>query len=88
MTINPHFASPCGLYCGVCAIHIAHRDHNEKLKERLVHLYKGGVDGKGTLPNCENLSTEDIHCEGCLSDDPFMHCRQCGDKGLYREEGN
>ncbi|RLC19787.1 MAG: DUF3795 domain-containing protein, partial [Deltaproteobacteria bacterium] len=36
MTINPNFVSPCGLYCGVCAIHIADRDNNEKFKESLV----------------------------------------------------
>lgn len=77
MTPNPNFASPCGLYCGVCAIHIADRDSNEKFKERLVGLYKGGVSGKGTLPNSQELSTEDIHCRGCLSDDLFMHCKQC-----------
>ncbi len=35
------------------------------------------MTGKGTLPNSENLSTKDIHCGGCLSDDLFMHCRQC-----------
>ena len=40
-------ASPCGLYCGVCAIYIAHRDGNQKFKERLVQLYKGGVPNKG-----------------------------------------
>lgn len=77
MNYNPDFASPCGLYCGVCAIHIADRDNNEKFKERLVNLYKGGVTGKGTLPNSENLTTADIHCKGCLSDDLFMHCKQC-----------
>ena len=77
MTKNPDFVAPCGLYCGVCAIHIAGRDNNEKFKERLVNLYKGGVDGKGTLPNSENLTTSDIHCGGCLSDDLFMHCKQC-----------
>ena len=77
MKLNPDFASPCSLYCGVCAIYIAHRDNNEKLKERLVGLYKGGVPGKGTLPNSENLSTDDIRCLGCRSDDRFMHCRQC-----------
>jgi hypothetical protein len=62
MKINPDFVSPCGLYCGVCAIHIAHRDNNQKFKERLVNLYKGGVAGKGTLPNSENLTTDDIRC--------------------------
>ena len=50
-TMNPDFASPCGLYCGVCAIFIAHRDNNRKFKERLAGLYKGGVPGKGTLSN-------------------------------------
>ena len=75
--INPGFVSPCGLYCGVCAIHIADRDNNEKLKEKLLALYKGKVPGKGTLPSSETLSTRDIRCKGCLSDDRFMHCEQC-----------
>ena len=77
MKINPDLISPCGLYCGVCAIYIAHRGNNRKLKERLVDLYKGGVSGKGILPNMENLTIEDIKCRGCLSDEQFMHCRQC-----------
>jgi len=34
MTVNPDLVSPCGLYCGVCAIYIAHRDNNHKFKER------------------------------------------------------
>ena len=67
MTTNPALTGPCGLYCGVCAIYIAHRDNNQKLKERLMNLYKGGIPGKGTLPESENLSTEDIRCDGCLS---------------------
>jgi hypothetical protein len=84
---NPAFASPCGLYCGVCAIHIADRDNNEKFKQRLVNLYKGRVPGKGTLPNAENLTTRDIHCRGCLSDDLFMHCQQCEIRDCTREKG-
>ncbi len=87
MEINPNFASPCGLYCGVCAIYIAHRDNNVKLKERLVNLYKGGVPGKGTMPNSEALSVDDIHCRGCLSDEPFMYCRQCEIRNCTREKG-
>jgi hypothetical protein len=58
MKINPDLASPCGLYCGVCAIYIAHCDNNQKFKQGLVNLYKGKVPGKGTLPNCENLSMD------------------------------
>ena len=87
MTVNPDFLSPCGLYCGVCAIHIAHRDNNEKLKERLVSLYRGNTPGKGILPNAENLTVNDIHCGGCLSRDLFMHCRQCGIRNCTGEKG-
>ena len=56
-------AAPCGLYCGVCAIYIAHRDDNLKFKERLTGLYGVGLD--------------DLHCKGCLSDDVFLYCRVC-----------
>jgi len=38
MTINPDLVSPCGLHCGVYAIYFAHRDNNQKFKERLVNL--------------------------------------------------
>ena len=77
MKANPELVSPCGLYCGVCAVYIAHRDNNKKLKERLRNVYQGKVGGKGKLPNAESLSVEDIRCCGCLSDERFMHCRQC-----------
>jgi len=87
MTTNPDFISPCGLYCGVCAIYIAARDNNDRLKQGLVNLYKGGTPCKGTLPNCENLSTEDIHCGGCLSDDLFIHCQQCAIRACTNEKG-
>jgi NAD(P)H dehydrogenase (quinone) len=87
MEINPHFLSPCGLYCGVCAIYIAHRDNNIKLKERLVNLYKGGVPGKGTLPNSQSLTVDDIQCKGCLSDQRFMHCSQCDIRDCTIEKG-
>jgi hypothetical protein len=29
MMINPDLIAPCGLYCGVCAIYIAHRGNME-----------------------------------------------------------
>jgi hypothetical protein len=87
MTINPNFIAPCGLYCGVCAIHMAGRDNNTKFQERLVNLYKGGIDGKGTLPNSQNLTIADIKCGGCLSDDTFMHCQQCAIRDCVKEKG-
>ena len=81
MTVNPDLVSPCGLYCGVCAIYIAHRENNHKFTERLVDLYKG------KLPNSENLSIEDIKCRGCLSDELFMHCRQCEIRACTKKKG-
>jgi hypothetical protein len=60
MATNSEFIFPCGLCCGLCAIYIACRDNNIKLKERLVNLYKGETPGKGTLPNSKTLLTEDI----------------------------
>jgi len=38
-TQKGQLAAPCGMYCGVCAIYIAHRDDNLKFKERLTGLY-------------------------------------------------
>ena len=87
MKINPELIAPCGLYCGVCAIYIAHRDNNHKFKVRLANLYKGNIAGKGTLPNSENLSADDIRCGGCLSDERFMHCHQCEIRNCTKEKG-
>ena len=87
MEIDPELISPCGLYCGVCAVYIAHLDNNDKFKERLLNLYKGGVSGKGKLPNSENLTIDDIQCRGCLSAQQFMHCRQCDIRDCSRDKG-
>lgn len=87
MTVNPDLVAPCGLYCGVCAVYIAHGDNNEKFKKRLLDVYRGKVRGKGRLPNAEALSLEDIRCCGCLSDDLFMHCRQCHIRDCTKEKG-
>ena len=87
MTLNPDLVAPCGLYCGVCAVYLAHRDRNRKFKERLLDVYQGNVDGKGKLPNSENMSVEDIRCCGCLSNDRFAHCRQCDIRSCTSERG-
>ena len=87
MKINPDFVSPCGLYCGVCAIYMAHRDNNQKFKERLLGLYKGGVSGKGALPNSVNLTAEGIRCRGCLSDETFLHCQHCEIRACTQSKG-
>lgn len=73
MPVNPALLAPCGLYCGVCGVYIAHRDGNEKFKERLATVY--GVEPK------------DVRCRGCLSDEPFGYCRLCRIKSCTREKG-
>lgn len=73
MAVKKELLAPCGLYCGVCGILIAHRDDNLKFKERLTAVYGVGV--------------EEIRCQGCLSDDPFKYCRLCPIKSCTAEKG-
>lgn len=62
-SLDKRLIAPCGLYCGVCAVLIAHRDNNQKFKERLTQVY-------GVPP-------EEIKCEGCLSENLFFYCANC-----------
>ncbi len=67
--INKDLLAPCGLYCGVCAIHVADRDNNMKFKEKLVDVYKPITK-----------SVDDIKCTGCLSENQesiFGYCQAC-----------
>jgi predicted RNA-binding Zn-ribbon protein involved in translation (DUF1610 family) len=73
MEVKKELLAPCGLYCGVCGILIAHRDNNQKFKERLGTVY-------GVKP-------EDLVCEGCLSENVFGYCRVCPIKSCTREKG-
>lgn len=81
MAINPNFVSPCGLYCGVCGIHYATRDHNEKFMEKLVSFYKG------QMPGMDELMTKDLYCQGCLSDQPNVFCGSCAIRDCTRNKG-
>jgi hypothetical protein len=76
---NKDLMAPCGLYCGTCAIYIATRDGDEKLKAILGNLY-------GTEP-------EETECYGCMQADPpkklYSYCKGCNirvciiSKGYY-----
>jgi len=55
--------APCGLYCGVCGVRMAHEDDNLKFKERLSTVY--------------GCSPEEIACEGCMSQTRFKFCESC-----------
>ena len=62
--IDRRLLAPCGLYCGVCAVYMAHRDGNLKLKEILANkVYGCGV--------------EDLSCLGCKSDQRSAFCGVC-----------
>lgn len=73
MQIMKELLAPCGLYCGVCSIMIAHRDNNQKFKERLAPIY--------------GVSAEGIRCRGCLSSEVFAYCTTCPIKSCTRHKG-
>ena len=77
--INKAILAPCGLYCGVCAIHIADRDNNLKFKEKLVDVYKPF-----------SKTVDDIKCKGCLSEnqeDIFGYCKICPIRDCVKSKG-
>jgi len=71
--IDKSLLSPCGLYCGVCAVYMATRDDNLKFKERLTKVY--------------NIPLEEVHCGGCLSDDVILFCNICKIKTCVQSKG-
>ena len=81
MEINPNFLSPCGLYCGVCGVYYATRDNNDKFLQRLLDMYAEKI------PGLENLTIDDLRCDGCLSNNPSFFCSACSIKDCTREKG-
>jgi hypothetical protein len=73
MEVEKELLAPCGLYCGVCAVRMAHRDNNLKLKELLAPVY--------------GVSPEQVRCRGCLSDEVFSFCTDCRIKTCNQEKG-
>jgi len=64
---------PCGLYCGVCGVFIAHRDDNHKFKERLAEVYR--------------VAPDEVRCRGCDSDELFFYCQTCPIKECTAKKG-
>jgi hypothetical protein len=74
--VKKELLAPCGLYCGVCSIYIAHRDNNIKFKEKLFPIYKAFVK-----------KIDDISCTGCLSSGiVFPVCRACAIKNCCEDK--
>jgi hypothetical protein len=75
--VKEELLAPCGLYCGVCAIYIAHKTNNVRFKQALFPVYKAFAK-----------SIEDISCTGCLSDGIiFPVCRVCAIKKCTQDKG-
>ena len=70
--MNNKLFAPCGLYCGVCGVYIADRDNNQKLKDKLAAAY--------------NVTSDQIVCKGCLSDEKFVFCQVCGIRTCITEK--
>jgi len=70
--MNTELLAPCSMYCGVCGIYMAHRDNNQKLKEKLANAYR--------------VTPEQIACKGCLSDEKFVYCQACGIRACVMEK--
>ncbi len=76
MNVQKELLAPCGLYCGVCGIRIAHANNDLKFKEKLAPIY--------------GLKPEEIHCAGCKGnpDDVIVFCRMCPIKSCTTERGH
>lgn len=75
--IKKELLAPCGLYCGVCSIYIAHRDNNLKFKQKLFPVYKAFAK-----------TVDDIACTGCLSEGiVFPVCIRCPVKKCVNQKG-
>jgi hypothetical protein len=82
MEIDPGFLAPCGLYCGVCGVYYATRDENDKFLDKLLKMYQSNVPGQ-----LEEVTIEDLRCDGCMSDRMSIFCRSCAIKSCTRERG-
>ena len=80
METNPGFLAPCGLYCGVCGVYYATRDENEKFLQKLLQMYQSGI------PQLDEVTTEDLKCDGCMSDRVSIFCRICAIKTCAKEK--
>ena len=71
--MNKKLAAPCGLYCGICGVYVAHRDNNSKLKEKLAGVY--------------DVTVEQVQCDGCLSNILFAYCETCSIRDCTIKKG-
>ncbi len=74
--VKKELLAPCGLWCGVCSIYIAHENNNLKFKEKLLPVYKAFAK-----------TVDDIACTGCLSEGTvFPVCQACAIKKCCKDK--
>jgi len=79
--VNPHHAAPCGLYCGVCKIHIATLEGDLAYLRRLARIYRR------RFPQISSLPSDQLLCDGCLSPRRFPSCEQCSIRECAQQRG-
>ena len=71
--MEKNLLSPCGLYCGVCAIRTAYLSGKPTFIAAIAKAY--------------SVNPEKVKCEGCLSEAPFVYCAVCPIKSCARNKG-
>ncbi|NIM95858.1 MAG: DUF3795 domain-containing protein [Anaerolineales bacterium] len=79
MNVPPEVIAPCGLYCGVCRIYLATQEDDRALLGRLAKIYSRRLAG------FDNLTVDDMLCDGCLSERRFAFCRECSIRACTNE---
>jgi len=75
--IKEELLAPCGLYCGVCRIYLAHKDNDLEFKKEILPA----------LNSFGAKSIDDIACTGCLSNGVvFTFCRTCSVKDCIKDK--
>ena len=64
---------PCGIYREICPIYIADKGNHSRLKEILGSAF--------------NVSANEVTCDGCLSEAPFVNCQKCAIKSCILDKG-
>lgn len=70
--IDKNLLSPCGLYCGVCGTRTAYLSGNPSFMAAMAKGY--------------GVAQDEIKCDGCLSDNTFVHCATCPIKNCIKEK--
>lgn len=83
MGLEEHLLTPCGLHCGVCAIRMADQSDNQKFKQILADFYSS----QEQFAQGRRITPDDLHCEGCLSENPLYFCAECAIRDCVQAKG-